>query len=407
MQIHTFIVDSAAEAVGQVRAKLGPDAVVLSVRRLPVDGFSKLWKKNRIEVLAAAPPPASAVEPESAKTESNLNLSVSGLISSSADLSAPSSIANPPTLPDPLLELRRELSEIRVEISRGRHLEPIVPLVRISPSAESEPVLESETLIVEAFVPRGVSYPGKWTVGPILEATGLMPIHALKIIERLCQEHGETPPGPLAAQLVLAGRALRGEWILPSTVPAGPLAVHVFIGPPGSGKTTALCKWLAQAVLIEGQKAEVWRLDGATANTAESLSIYGEILGVQVERFVPVERPTEGLLFIDLPGVAAADTAGLLELDSRLSRLGPAQIHLVLNVAYESAVLMAQTRAFGGLKVTDIIATHLDEESRWGKIWNWVLGTNIPVGWMSSGQNIPGQFRKAEPGILVERQFSR
>lgn len=45
MQIHTFIVDSAAEAVGQVRAKLGPDAVVLNVRRLPVDGFSKLWKK--------------------------------------------------------------------------------------------------------------------------------------------------------------------------------------------------------------------------------------------------------------------------------------------------------------------------------------------------------------------------
>jgi flagellar biosynthesis protein FlhF len=66
MQVHTFIVDSALEAVEQVRAKLGPDAVVLSVRRLPADGLSKLWKKPRIEVLAAAPAPEVAAPPPQA-----------------------------------------------------------------------------------------------------------------------------------------------------------------------------------------------------------------------------------------------------------------------------------------------------------------------------------------------------
>ena len=38
--------------VAQIRAKLGPDAVVVNVRQLPADGFAKLWKSPRIEVLA-------------------------------------------------------------------------------------------------------------------------------------------------------------------------------------------------------------------------------------------------------------------------------------------------------------------------------------------------------------------
>src|SRR5260221_205733 len=38
---------------------------------------------------------------------------------------------------------------------------------------------------------------------------------------------------------------------------------HVFIGPPGVGKTTLLCKWMAFSVLNENRTAKVWRLDGA------------------------------------------------------------------------------------------------------------------------------------------------
>src|SRR5260370_24582372 len=67
---------------------------------------------------------------------------------------------------------------------------------------------------------------------------------------------------------------------------------HVFIGPPGTGKTTLLCKWMALSVLNENRTAKVWRLDGTNANTAEFLNIYGEMLGVPVERFwAPVRSP--------------------------------------------------------------------------------------------------------------------
>src|SRR5712692_11773017 len=57
MDIVPFIADSAADALTQIRGKLGPEAVVLNVRQLPVSGISRLWQRARIEVLACAPPP--------------------------------------------------------------------------------------------------------------------------------------------------------------------------------------------------------------------------------------------------------------------------------------------------------------------------------------------------------------
>src|SRR5260221_12648348 len=60
MDIVPFIADSAADALTQIREKLGPEAVVLNVRQLPLSGISRLWQRARIEVLACAPPPKPA-----------------------------------------------------------------------------------------------------------------------------------------------------------------------------------------------------------------------------------------------------------------------------------------------------------------------------------------------------------
>ncbi|HTI70139.1 MAG TPA: hypothetical protein VMF06_09240, partial [Candidatus Limnocylindria bacterium] len=68
MRVHTFIADTAFEAVERIRAELGPGAVVLNVRQLPADGLSRLWKRPRIEVLATVPEgeaqPAITPDPE-------------------------------------------------------------------------------------------------------------------------------------------------------------------------------------------------------------------------------------------------------------------------------------------------------------------------------------------------------
>jgi flagellar biosynthesis protein FlhF len=185
--------------------------------------------------------------------------------------------------------------------------------------------------------------------------------------------------------------------------------LHIFIGAPGAGKTTALCKWLAQVSLVEGRSAAVWRLDGHVANTAESLSVFGEILGVPGERCAPAndEVPDADVLFVDLPGVNPSDAAALGQLKRRLAAFPNAQVHLVVNAAYETSLLLAQVRAFSALPIQDVIVTHLDEESRWGKLWNLVLGTNCAVRYLAAGQNVPGEFIPATPEQLFSHQFPR
>src|SRR5262249_49272527 len=120
--------------------------------------------------------------------------------------------------------------------------------------------------------------PDGWRVGPMLQRTGLLPLHAQQALDQLRYCHGDMPPASLGEESGLLRAHLAKLWRRPRQLAAN--SMHVLIGPAGSGKTTYLCKWLTQAALVTGRRARVWRLDGATANMAESLSVYCEILGI-------------------------------------------------------------------------------------------------------------------------------
>ena len=358
MNVIPFIAESAVEAVTKIRAELGPEAVVLNVRQLPPDGFSKLWKRPRIEVLTCRPD-ARPAAPE----------------------------------PDGLLELREEVRVLRQQMP-------------VSPS-ENEPRRDRSIAAGIRHPPSAIRHPA-WRVAEVLEQSGLLPLHAQRVVDELRTRHGENAPPTLAEELVLARQVLLGLWPKLPVAEAGTGGPHVLIGPAGTGKTTCVCKWLAQARLVEGRTAFVWRLDGANANTAESLSVYCEILGVPTERTWSGADPAAGadLSFVDLPGVDWRSPAAVRELARRIEGLGPSRVHLVLNAAYEVPLLLAQMRAFAALPVADMILTHLDEETRWAKIWNIVLGTNVPVSHLSAAQNIPGEFAAATAEKILQHQFA-
>jgi len=175
--------------------------------------------------------------------------------------------------------------------------------------------------------------------------------------------------------------------------------LHVFIGAPGCGKSACLAKWLAQEVLLGGRVAQVWRLDGATANTAEALSIQAEVLGVPVSRAWSGETGWE-IGFVDLPGTDWRNAAELDQLAAQIAGLQSAQVHLVLNLAYEMSVLLQQIQAFSRIAIGDLIFAHLDEGPRKTKILEFVFQTPYPISFLSAGQNIPGSFQVPAPEKL-------
>jgi flagellar biosynthesis protein FlhF len=353
VKVYTFIADTAPEAVAQIRAQLGSEAIVLNVRKVEADGLQKFFKKTRIEVVAHLPESEPEVKADPLQA---------------------------------LSELRREIADLRQQMPR-------------------EVTKVVEPVVIEMPVPSVSKHNyGGWKVGNFLEQIGVLPVHVQRIIDCIEAEHGEKPPESIVKEFDLTRAAvLKLSQRLLTSSPTSNL--HVFVGPPASGKTTALSKMLARLALIEGMPARVLRLDGVRANTAESLSVYCEILGVPVERCLTEDfqaGPGE-TTFIDLPGVSANDVDGLKALAAQIALFPGAQVHLTLNAAYETSTLLSQARAFSLLPITSLVFTHLDEEQRWGKLLNFALGTKFSLGSLSAGQNVPGDFLPA----TIEKILSR
>ena len=239
-----------------------------------------------------------------------------------------------------------------------------------------------------------------------LEAFGLLPSHAHRVAQQVQRAFRSYPPASAAEELAAVATVLSAAWREPPRAPPG-TSWHVFVGAAGTGKTTCLCKWLAQTVLLAGCSARVWRLDGLTANTAESLSVMAEALGVPVVRTWPpqAEQAEAEVHFVDLPGIDWRSPGVIDDLAQRIRGFPEAQIHLVLNAAYEMPILLQQAEAFAPLPISDLIVTHLDEVMRWGKLWNLVFGTHYTLGHFSAGQDVPGDFKTASAIPLLPRQW--
>src|SRR5690606_25602493 len=110
----------------------------------------------------------------------------------------------------------------------------------------------------------------RWRSVDWLCAMGLLPECANRLQSQIELRHGALQPDSVESEWAAVHEALTALW-LPALSDSNefPKRPHVFIGPPGSGKTTALCKWLTIAVLTREQSARVYRLDSDRANTAD------------------------------------------------------------------------------------------------------------------------------------------
>ncbi|MCF7762475.1 MAG: hypothetical protein K9N62_02265 [Verrucomicrobia bacterium] len=377
MKLLTIVADSVAEALAEVNRQLGPTAVIVNVRRTSSGGLSRIWKKPQIEVQATVPEQAQKPEtkpkapppkpqPEPGRPDRPVGLD-------------PGTRKRPSLTPRPT---ERPASFSGSPRSQGSIAE-IYGRPKIEPAAR-EPQLN---------------------LTQMLENLGLLPLHVQWLKDQLRQREGGGLRGGLREEFGAVQQLLVNYWNrLAGGFHPQVGVTRILIGTSGVGKTTCLCKWLTQEVLFSNQKARVWRLDGTCANTAEFLSIHGEILGVPVERVWSEElyEPTNDVQFVDLPGVSAQDLPGIAALKPFLKHFEPAQFYLVLNAAYDLSHLLDHVKAFSVLPISGLILTHLDEDRRWGKFWNLLLGTRVPVVYLSADQNIPGDFTKAAPSSLFD-----
>ncbi len=351
MNTTKIIADTAQEALEQVQSQLGADAVILNVRPVHADGVKRLWSKARVEVLATAPEPPSAQE-------------------------------------NALQLLTAKVQQLEGEL-HGADAASALPLNVIQ-------MMETVKGKAASAVPACVQ---------VLLEMGLLPQHAAQLNAQLQQHLGGTRPRNLIEEMELAREVLVEQWHRFATRAEQPgLPARVLVGVPGVGKSTALCKWVTQETFLRQRPARLWRLDGAQPNTAEFLSLHGEMMQVPVERVWAdsMDLPEDTLRFVDLPGVPAT-TAAVEDLAAQLKPLGAVEVQLVLNGAYEMDLLLEQVRVFGALPLSGLILTHMDESDDLSKLWNVALAAELPVTFRSSGQAMPGGFQAVLPETLFDQ----
>lgn len=353
MRFVALVADNPKDALAQVYERLGPDAVIVSVRKLRPEGVSWLWQGCRkIEVTACVP--EKPQEPRNRTPSRDENI----------------------------------LATAHARIMRA-DIASLAPLNKTPMAATVQKPSSS-----------------RWRSIGWLEAHGLLPIFTRQLEEKVNLLYGDKPLTGMQLEWTAITDLIICHWLPSRQNTAGTGRPHVFIGPPGSGKTTALCKWMASAVLFKESRVRAWRLDGESANSSELLSLHCELIGVPIERFWDKADDEADFQFVDVPGVEMDNENAMSALREQLSVLPHPHVHLVLNAAYESSILFDQFHAFEAFAPEDIIFTHLDEETRRVKMWNFVLGTKCPISFLGAGQKIPGELRRAEPALLFPQKSS-
>jgi flagellar biosynthesis protein FlhF len=351
-QRYRFVVGSAEEAVSVLRQRFGQRARVVSVRQVEGKGLARFLQAPKLEVIAAvgeaSPPP-------------------------------PVQEAAPPRQPE--AEAPVHVRTVVTEMPQPENS------VSISSSLAPAPSLLTGSRLVRLLEAGGISK-------QVLSRLQVYP--AWSTLEGM----------PLGKALPEVGGLLRAEY---RAIPKRPLGQRVaFVGPAGSGKTTALCKRLAMDVFLRGQRPAALKLDLDRANPGDALSVFCEALGASYIR-TPSDAPSPSqnrTLYIDLPGFAlwAEDEVG--EIRTALTPLFTTSRAIVINAAYDSALIRRCFDIGTQLDCTHVVFTHVDELQHWGKLWDFLLRSGLTPLFLSTGQNIAGDCEENVFDTVLSRTFS-
>jgi flagellar biosynthesis protein FlhF len=208
---------------------------------------------------------------------------------------------------------------------------------------------------------------------------------------------------PLHRALAETSRLLRTQ--AESRPVRPPLARAAFLGAAGVGRTTALCKWLAQEVFRRARIGHVVSVEFDRPNPLGPLPVFSEALGVPLAHFPCETRPAVpgGFVYLDLPALSVRRPRDNAPLAEFLDREAIKERVLVLNAAYDRASLRDAYAAGRDLGATHLVFTHLDEVPQWGKLWDYLFDADIEPLFLATGPSLTGDCEEDVPGAIVRR----
>ena len=353
MKIKQYLGADMRDALRQIRAELGADAVILSTRRLG----------QGVEVSAAA---ESATAPGPA-----------ALALAAATRGTLADVAPPAAAAAEHLAMSGELRTLRQLLERQ------LAALAWNDYTRREP-LRARALceLTELGVTRDV---------------------ALQVIGDLSADAGaEAAQHPhleaLARRIAVCD--------LPTSAP-GAVAL---LGAAGAGKTTMLAKLALRWLLEHGADGlTIVTIDDEHIGAADQARSLGRLLGVPSFRFASGAEfaaaagrfVSQDLVLIDTPALVA-DAGPAAELAAAFGRAPlPVQRMLLLPASAQGGVLSELLRRAAPLAASCCAITRCDEAASLGGVLSILVRSGLPVAYLSDGPKIPEDLRPARAQQLV------
>jgi len=416
MKVKRFFAQSMAEALRQVRDQMGPDAVILSNRR--VDGgveivtaldYDENMARQRLGDAAREATNGSRLAEMQAeqhrRLEDELGRSrdrirevrekratygnaVAGGGFGHAGLSKESLADDDMVVEEPTAAYSGELAQMRAEISSLRDL--------VSARNGGEPEQTAVNAVQQRLSER-------------LQEFGL----GLELANSLSRRHraGRLEDGwKQSLKMLAAGvKTARTEW-------ADEGGVYALVGPTGSGKTTTIGKLAAHYVLRHGADSlALVTTDRYRVAAHEQLFVFGRILNVPVRVVdethslddILDELSDRHLVLIDTAGLTSTDKGyeeQLMELARSHHRI---RTHLVVSATSQPRIMKSVWHCYKMANLTGCVMTKIDEALTLGESLGFVMETGLPVAYYTDGQKIPEDLHHAESIPLVRLAVER
>lgn len=185
--------------------------------------------------------------------------------------------------------------------------------------------------------------------------------------------------------------------------------VHVFVGPTGVGKTTTIGKLATQYVLKHGVDdialvtTDTFRIAGS-----EQLRVISRLLNIPLVVSKPehLARDLESLkqkklVLVDTAGVNASDAAQMAQLVQVANLNARLQTWLLMSATSQYKVLAKHNDLYRQAKPAAIILTKTDESVSLGESLSWLLQQALPLAYTTFGQQIPADMACVDSQQLI------
>lgn len=378
MKVKKFTAASMPEAMKQIRAELGHDAVILNSKEVETGGLFGFFTKKSIEVIAAIDqmpqvkrPTPKPVQPKMVKQEIE------------------------PVLPKERFEKLKPSQDQEQLMKEIQQLKTMVHTIsnQQQPSEKEypEPFQQIEDQLLEQEVNKSIR---------------------LELMKHLLKKWYSTEKEE-SEQIDIAKEVKAYLESMVADVDMGGIDFSKkyinIVGPTGVGKTTTIAKIAAHSVLKKHKKVALITTDTYRIAAVEQLKTYSKILNIPFEVAYSIEDfrkakeqfSSYDLVLVDSAGRNFRNSLYVEEIRKIIDFNDEMETYLVLALTSKYKDMKSIFEQFSLISIQKLIFTKKDETSYYGAMLNMMHDFHVGVAYITTGQNVPDDIVEADSDTII------